>query len=173
MNRFCEGCGQPVNGVWKHCPRCGYKSSFASPSGVKTKMAPKAFTPLFSSASELALDLIASGLADFQTVKPDPNWEPFWKKEFTADRYRVLFVNNLDKNPENSQFALSAVITEQTLAEMLDELESEEVEATQTRVLDDGWYIEVIHLEDSAPAELRLAKELQANYGGEISVIKP
>lgn len=65
------------------------------------------------------------------------------------------------------------MITEQTLAEMLEELESEEVEATQTRVLDDGWYIEVIHLEDSAPAELRLARELQANYGGEISVIKP
>ena len=168
LDKFCEGCGQQKLGLWKHCPLCGFRVS-------TLKGNPDSATSikrLFSTTAEFAEDLMASDLADIKLSKPDKDWDEDLKQQFVSGKLQVLYVNKVDQNPDNAEFALTLVFTDLTLKQALEE-EFSDLESTQTRLLDDGWYIEVAHLEDNIAAELKYAKKLQAEYGGEIQVVKP
>lgn len=168
LDKFCEGCGQQKLGSWKHCPLCGFKVSTQK----ATTFEGEGIKRLFATTAEFAEDLLASDLADFKLSKADKDWDEELKQQFNSGTLQVLYVNKVDQNPDNAEFALTLVFTSLTLKQALTE-KFTDLESTQTRLIDDGWYIEVAHLEDNTAAELKYAKRLQAEYGGEIQVVKP
>lgn len=162
MAKFCEGCGRPIESGWKHCPACG--------TGVPVFKGVD-WSPVFSSANELAESLLAEEIATFYDNSPDPEWDEYWEQEFKLDRFRVLYVER-PGSEDDFKVALDVVINDKTLQEQKEEA-FPDLDTTQTRVVDDGWYIEVTDFDGDAEEEALVARLIEETYGGEILISKP
>lgn len=171
---FCGGCGKSgMQPNWKHCPHCGFKILVPEVkcklSGTPKESLPENWNPLFLRASDIADQLISEGFVQTKLELADPDWDQDWIEEFNHDHYRIAYLNDGEGQAKAS---IELVITGRPLEEMLKEKFSD-LEDTQVRLLDDGWYIEVQSFESDWQADEAFAKILQENYGGEIVVAKP
>lgn len=138
-------------------------------SGTPKESLPENWNPLFLRASDIADQLISEGFVQTKLELADPDWDQDWIEEFNHDHYRIAYLNDGEGQAKAS---IELVITGRPLEEMLKEKFSD-LEDTQVRLLDDGWYIEVQSFESDWQADEAFAKILQENYGGEIVVAKP
>lgn len=158
---------------WKHCPHCGFQIVLPEldcmfPVPDKNVKAP-GWNPLFLKAEDLVEELIRSGFAKTKLELADSQWDELWIEEFNHNHFRVAF--RLLPS-EETEIEFHGVITSQTVDEMLNE-KFLGLENPQVRLIDDGWYIEVVSHIGGWEQEERVAIELQESYGGEVFVAKP
>ena len=162
MAKFCEGCGRPIESNWKHCPACGTPVP---------NLKKEEFNPVFTSAHELAESLMAEEIATSYENSQNSDWDEYWAQEFDEDRFRVLYIARPGSS-DDFKVALDVVINDLSLSEQRKE-KFPDLESVQTRVVDDGWYVEVTDFDGDSDEEALVARLIEAAYGGEIIISKP
>lgn len=171
---FCEQCGFKVQDSWKHCPKCSHKVSIptkAKPAEAKVEVKlPDDWDPLFTSSQVMQEEFIRAGLATSGITEADKEWEDQWIAAFNGDTYRPVFGD--EYGGTEAPYIIHLGTSFETLTAALDQTDTK-VDQVTVKVIDDGWSAEIEFEDNDFLKAEELAKDIQAQFGGEVVVVKP